>query len=496
MNFIKRAFLSVKARKGKSLLQLFIFSAICVFVLAGLSIQTAADKSAELARQQLGGDVTLQVDMSKQREQMQQQQASGERERPSFESTPIAVEEAEELTTYDHLKGYNLFSSTTGLASDFEPIESTSSFAPNRADENAPGMPGGETGRGGMSQGDVSLSGVAYTDSVSEFMDETATLVDGRHITTDDLGSNVALIEQTLAEDNELAVGDTITVANPSDEETTITLEIVGIYETTSTGSNMGMHFTALNPYNTIYVPYSAANTLKGEDYEDTIDSAIYYLEDPLYVDSFIAEAEKNSSIDFDTFTLNADTQMYDQMMEPIENVASFSKNIVLLVSIAGSIILGLIVMMGIRERKYEMGVLLALGEKKWKLIGQFVVEILLVAVLSLGIATVSGDVVANAISDQLLAQETAVTESSTMPDSFNKGFGQGPGGGMNAPGGPGGQGSSSMADTAAELDVSVTGKDIGILSGIGLLIALVATLIPSLSVLRLQPKTILSRQD
>ncbi|MGM9927452.1 MAG: ABC transporter permease [Bacillus sp. (in: firmicutes)] len=494
MNFIKRAFLSVKARKGKSLLQLFIFSAICVLVLAGLSIQTAADKSAELAKQQLGGDVTLQMDMSKTREQMQQQQESGERERPTFESTPIAVENAEELTTYDHLKGYNFFSSTTGLASDFDPIESTSSFAAaNTTDENAPDMPDGEAKGRGMSQGDVSISGVAYTDAVEEFMDETSTLIDGRHITTDDLGSNVALIEQTLAEDNDLAVGDTITIANPSDEETTITLEIVGIYETTSTGSNHGMNFTALNPYNTIYVPYSAANTLKGDDYTDTIDSAIYYLTDAEYVDNFIADAEENSSIDFDTFTLSADTQMYDQMMEPIENVASFSKNIVLLVSIAGSIILGLIVMMGIRERKYEMGVLLALGEKKWKLIGQFVVEILLVAVLSLGIATVSGNVVANAISDQLLAQETTVSESSSMPDSFN-----GPGqGGMNQQGGPGGgQTSPAMTDTTAELDVSVTGKDIGLLSGIGLLIALVATLIPSLSVLRLQPKTILSRQD
>jgi len=75
MNFIKRAFLSVKTRVGKSLLLLFTLTVICVFVLSGLSIQTAAGKSAELARQTIGGNVTLQVDREK---MMEQQAAEGE----------------------------------------------------------------------------------------------------------------------------------------------------------------------------------------------------------------------------------------------------------------------------------------------------------------------------------------------------------------------------------------------------------------------------------
>lgn len=78
MNFLKRAFLSMKARKGKSILQIFVFTVICVFVLAGLSIQTAAEKSGDLARQKLGADVTLQVDMEKLREQAMSQQTGGE----------------------------------------------------------------------------------------------------------------------------------------------------------------------------------------------------------------------------------------------------------------------------------------------------------------------------------------------------------------------------------------------------------------------------------
>jgi putative ABC transport system permease protein len=63
--------------------------------------------------------------------------------------------------------------------------------------------------------------------------------------------------------------------------------------------------------------------------------------------------------------------------------------------------------------------------------------------------------------------------------------------------GGPlGMQQSAAEADPIDELQIEVTGKDLGLLFGIGLLIAIISALIPALSVLRLQPKTILTKQD
>ncbi|MDT0161198.1 MULTISPECIES: ABC transporter permease [Bacillus] len=487
MNFLKRSFLSVKARKGKSLLQIFVFTVICVLVLAGLSIQTAAKKSGDLARQKLGANVTLQVDMEKMREQMQSQQTNGERMR--FQSAPIPAEAAEELTSYEQIKGYNFYSSTTALASSFEPITNNESGTTEEGTTES-AAPGGRMG-GGMAQGDVSLQGVSFTDSTAEFMDGTASIIEGEHITEDDLGKNVVLIEQTLAEENGLKVGDSITVANPRDDSATLELQIKGIYQTASTGSDQGMDFTAMIPYNKLYVPYTNAAALKGSGYEGTIDSATYYIDDPADMESFVAQAKKESSIDFETFKLDANDQLYQQMVGPIENVASFSNNIVYLVSIAGAIILGLIVMMSIRERKYEMGVLLAIGERRWKMAGQFIAEILLVAALSLGIATLSGNIVAKEVSDQLLNQELQSAAVTSEPESF-RGGGMRFGGGM--PGMPEAQ--SEQAETIQELDVSVTAEDLAMLAMIGILIAALSALLPSLTVLRLQPKTILSRQD
>ena len=486
MNFLKRSFLSVKARKGKSLLQVFVFSVICVLVLAGLSIQTAAEKSSDLARQKLGADVTLQVDMEKMREKMQAQQSNGERRR--FQPTPIPVETAEELTSYEHIKGYNFYSSTTALASNFEPITNEDTETIENSINTETEGSGGDTRK---AQGDISLQGVTFTDSTSEFMDGTASIIEGEQITEEDRGKNVTLIEQTLAEENELKVGDTISITNPRDESVVMDLQIKGIYKTSSTGAEQGMDITAMIPYNKLYVPFTASATLKGSEYEGTIDSAIYYIDNPADMESFVVQAREKSSIDFEIFKLDKDDQLYQQMVGPIENVASFSNNIVYLVSIAGAIILGLIVMMSIRERKYEMGVLLAIGERRWKLAGQFVVEILLVAAISLGIATVSGNEVAKQVSEQLLKQELQSAEQATAPESFR---GRGNGFGVSIPGMPGGQ--TVQAETIEELDVSVTADDLTLLALIGMLIAILSALLPSLAVLRLQPKTILSRQD
>lgn len=465
-------------------MQLFVFTVICVFVLSGLTIQSAAQKSSELARQELGGSVTLQVDRQK---QMEKQQDSGEKR--SFESTPIKVSDANKLAALDHVKSYNYTTSASTNAGNFDAIESSSSSdsSSSSSSSNAKNSQGGGQGGPQMVQADLSIEGVISTALVDDFSDGDSKITDGRAITKSDVGKKVTVINETLAEENDLSVGDSITIESATDEDTTVKLKIVGIYKTTSSGDDQAQNFSFLNPYNKLYTPYTATAALKGDDYKNTIDSAVYYMDDAKNMDAFV-KAAKKTSIDFDTYTLNTNDQLYQQMVGPIENVASFSKNVVYLVSVAGAVILGLIVMMSIRERKYEMGVLMAIGEKRWKLIGQFLTEILIVAVIAIGLASVTGNLVANQLGNQLLSQQISSSTDSTQTAS-----GQMPGGGM---GGKMFGHSSSNVDIIDSLNVAVSINDMLILGGIGILIAIIATLLPSISVLRLHPKTILTKQE
>nr|WP_087993042.1 ABC transporter permease [Bacillus subtilis] len=487
MNFIKRAFWNMKAKKGKTLLQLFVFTVICVFVLSGLTIQSAAQKSSELARQELGGSVTLQVDRQK---QMEKQQDSGEKR--SFESTPIKVSDANKLAALDHVKSYNYTTSASANAGNFDAIESSSSSdsSSSSSSTNTKNSQGGGQGGPQMVQADLSIEGVISTALVDDFSDGDSKITDGRAITKSDVGKKITVINETLAEENDLSVGDSITIESATDEDTTVTLKIVGIYKTTSSGDDQAQNFSFLNPYNKLYTPYTATAALKGDDYKNTIDSAVYYMDDAKNMDAFV-KAAKKTSIDFDTYTLNTNDQLYQQMVGPIENVASFSKNVVYLVSAAGAVILGLIVMMSTRERKYEMGVLMAIGEKRWKLIGQFLAEILIVAVIAIGLASVTGNLVANQLGNQLLSQQVSSSTDSTQNASAQNG--QMPGGGMG--GGMFGH-SSANTNVIDSLNVAVSMNDMLVLGGIGILIAIIATLLPSISVLRLHPKTILTKQE
>ncbi|EUJ51626.1 ABC transporter permease [Paenilisteria rocourtiae] len=493
MNFIKRALLSMKARKGRTILQLFIFTIVCVLILSGFTIQSAANKASELARQELGGDVTLSVDREKQMEAQQKESSSssgGTPERRMFQSTPVAVLAAKKLAELDHVAGYNLYSNTQALASGFEPIASSSDTSQSDESSTEQGPGGNDSNRPQMVQADLSVSGILDSETATKFKAGTDKLVSGKAITASDVGKNVVMIEKTLAEENDLKVGDTIKIQS-SDESTTVTLTIKGIYETTDSGSDAAANFSFLNPYNTIYVPYTVANTIKGNDAKDTVDSAIYFMDDAANISAFEKAAKKVNAVDWDTFKLDANDATYQQMIGPINNVAAFSKNVVYIVSIAGALILGLLVMMQIRERKYEMGVLLAIGEKRSKLVGQFLVEILVVAILSFGIAAVSSHYVAQVVGNQLLTQqnETASESASTTNQ-------RGPGGNFGGPG-PG-FGSSLTANTAEikALDIQVSLEDMLKMGGIGVGIAFISVLLPSILVLRMNPKTILTKQE
>ncbi|PXD55720.1 ABC transporter permease [Listeria monocytogenes] len=501
MNFFKRAWLSMKARKGRSILQLIIFTVVCVLILSGFTIQSAADKASELAREQLGGTVTLTVDREKQMQAMRDEAASSDssstESKPQFESSPIDVSDANELVKLNHVASYNYYSSTQALASGFDPIESSGDTSSSNDESSTTAEtqgPGGGQGGPQMVDADLSISGLLDSATSTDFEAGTSELTSGVAITSADKDKNVAMVEENLAEENDWKVGDSFTVTS-SDGNTKVTLKIVGIYKTTDSGSDMAQNFSFLNPYNKVYVPYTVANTIKGSDYKNTVDSAVYTMDDAANISAFEKEAKKVDSIDWDTFKLDANDTLYQQMIGPINSVASFSKNVVYIVSIAGALILGLLVMMQVRDRKYEMGVLLAIGEKRGKLIAQFFVEILIVALVSFGLAAASSHYVAQLAGNQLLAQQNSSTNETTTSTEN-----RGPGGG-GGQGGPGGFGQSvsnltKNTEQIKELDIQVTLEDMLKMGGIGIGIAFISVLLPATLVLRMNPKTILTKQE
>ncbi|MBY7120784.1 permease [Bacillus cereus] len=476
MNFMKRAILSMKKRIGTSLILMAVFLIVTNLVLSGFTIQNASKKAADAARKKLGADVTLSLDFDK---LGQQAQETGEMPNPP----KLNTKEADQLAESKYVKDYNYIGSTFGISDGLKLVGASEG-------EEGKGKVGMAAVRGGSSSGteiDMNASfmieGVRKTALQESFKNGKSKIIDGKPITEQMKDQNVALMEKRLAELNNLKVGDKVKVQS-GDKKETLEIEIIGIYETNEQA--MGQQAPPImDPANKLYMPHS---TMKKLEVDQGISSVqvVYFLNDPQYIDAFKKEAKK-SNIDFNYYKLDAHDSLYKQMIGPIENISSTSQMIIYIVSIAGAIILGLIIMLSIKGRRKEMGILLSIGEKKWKLMAQFVVEVVCVAILAFGLSITTGAKVSQYIGDNLLSseiatanEETDTTRNSTVMMS--------------------GSGSSTLQnqkeDPIDKIDVSVTGEDVGKMGGIGLAIAIIATLLPALSILRLNPKQILLKDE
>lgn len=365
MNFIKRAWLATKAKKGRTALLILVTSAILIFVLAGLTIKNAADSAVESAKSEAGATVTLSVN----REAMMKafnpdsDSSSDDSSDDSSATTSVDLATAESIAEKDGVASYLFTTTTTATAGDDISAISTSSSSSSddSSDSNQPSSRGDME----MTSGDFTITGVNSTDYVSDFTSGTSEITDGVGITSD-TADNSAVISSDLADANDLSVGDTFTVTTTVDDtETSYTLTVVGIYENSSTATTAQTMSNASNPQNNIYTNLTTADTMKGET--DTLDSAVYTLSNPEDMDNFVDEVE--SEIDTDSYSVTSSDEIYEQMLSPLNNISSIAQNIVILVAIAGAVILTLIVILSIRERRYEIGVLMSLGENRIKII-------------------------------------------------------------------------------------------------------------------------------
>ncbi|WP_245299384.1 FtsX-like permease family protein [Weissella confusa] len=200
--------------------------------------------------------------------------------------------------------------------------------------------------------------------------------------------------------------------------------------------------------------------------------------------------------IDTSELTLTSDASQYKTVAASMKNVAAFASKIVWIVSIAGVLILGLIIILITRERRREIGILVSIGESKPKVVAQLFTEMLVILAIPLGIATAAGNSVSGLVGKQLVQQQTTQQKQSAR--------GGMPGGGQNgqqggAPSGKpsGGMGGGPMMGGVAaakneQLDVAMTPAAIAELGGVAFLIAVLSVSGAAFSILRMRPKQIL----
>ncbi|KRO04604.1 peptide ABC transporter permease [Levilactobacillus paucivorans] len=479
MNFFKRAWLNIWAKKGRSILLILVSSAILMFVLAGLLIRSAAVKATETAKNDAGATMTLSANRQAAFKKMSQSSSSSSSKtsRPKLTLTPVKLSDATKIAKLSNIKNYNVTSSTSANAKSYDTVSTTT------------GMGGNSGGPGGMksstSSGDTQIDGVTATSLTTTFSDSQSKITKGRGITASDKNTNNVVIEKELASQNNLTVGDTMTFKETSGDKNTVKVKIVGIYKASSTSSASAGPMST-DPSNTIYASYTLANTIKGSKYAGTADSVTFNVTNPAKVS---ATKKAGNKLISSKYSLSTDDASYQSVKASMDNVEGFANKIVWLVAIAGTIILALIVILMIRERRFEIGVLLSLGEARWKIVAQFFTEMLMVIVVAIAIAGAGGKFVGNQLGSQLVSQSTT-TQTTTSTTSGQPGGGQP--GGTKGSGGPGNMQATSTKTKDPNLEIAVSAVDLAELGGFGLAITFLSIMIASGGILRLEPKKVL----
>ena len=223
-------------------------------------------------------------------------------------------------------------------------------------------------------------------------------------------GNNECIVSEDFAALNGIKVGDIIDIAQGMVADNPLTLAVVGIYFdfTSNMFGDAISAPAAINVRNDIITNYETA--FKFGKTDPRVDTAAYILKSPGLLPAFESEA-RAAGLSYD-YKVTIDEEAYNRLISPALGMSRISLTFMIVVLILGGLILALLATLSIRERKYEIGVLRAMGLKKRKVAVGLVFESLTITAVCLVIGLGIGAAVAQPVSDMLLREQTATAES------------------------------------------------------------------------------------
>ena len=544
MYIIKNAFRCIGRAKGRNVLIGIIALVIAVSACLGLSIRQAAESAKESTLEGLSITATISYDRSSMMNDMMGGGApggtppSGGFDRDQFKDMMGNASELtfEEYKTYAAAESVEDFYYTLTAAfngnDDLLPVTDETEETESSSNSGMGGFGGGMNfpggGKGMFSSSDFSIIGYSSDDSMTAFKDGTASILEGGTMFSEGTTDKQCVISEELAIYNDLSVGDKITFINPSLESESYELEIVGLY--TSTANNdfsMSMFGKSQDPANQIYMSAAALQEILDASEESSVtitstngresESAIKGSLEATYVladtDAYYAFEEEVRDLGLDeSYTVSsADLSAFENSLTPLNTLSTMAGWFLLVILIIGAIILVVLNIFNVRERKYEVGVLTAMGMKKHKVAAQFMCEILVITMIAVIIGAGIGAVSSVPVTNALLAGqvESQTTQQTQMDENFGRpgNFGGMPGGNMgstppNMPNDIGGGKNpfenmfGNAQDYVTEVNSAMNLTVVAQMIGVGLILTLVASLASVSFIMRYDPLKILANRD
>ncbi len=266
--------------------------------------------------------------------------------------------------------------------------------------------------------GDFEINGYSSYDAMTEFANGTYKITDGEMITN--FNKYECVISSELATLNNIKVGSKIKFKNPENSKKTYTFKVTGIYtDNSNTDDSKNMYMPSANK---IITGSGAIDLLIKDD--STLVTNItpsFIINSEETINNFIEEVKQKGLNEY--YTINTNLDELENATKSIENVKTFSTTFLIITLIISSVVLFVINMINIRERKYEIGVFRTIGVSKFKLTMQFVLELLIVSIIMLIIGTTIGSYLSKPVGNSLLRNE--IEDAKVQNEETSNNFGK-----------------------------------------------------------------------
>ena len=246
------------------------------------------------------------------------------------------------------------------------------------------------------------------------------TIKEGRNIEKND--KNKILVHEEFAEKNKLKLGDKVSLEfvdpNKNDKSNKQTeFEIVGIFSGKKQETQTGLSSDLSE--NMMFTDYdSAQKALNLEGNKELVNKMTFFTNTPEKMDEAINKVKK-LNVDWEkTYTVDKDSNSFKEALESLSGVKHIIKIMTFAIMIGGSVVLSLILILWLRERIYEIGILLSIGVSKSKIIGQFIMELIFISIPAIFVSLIFGNLVVNQIIGGLISSEDTTSITSNFVSS------------------------------------------------------------------------------
>lgn len=455
MNFISRAWLYIIRKKGKSILLFIILLVMATFVLTALALGNASNAAQMELRKSLGGSFLIGFDYTENNPYLKVESVDGGT--LVYSTQQISPELVEQVRSID---GVNYCSATT---ESLAVLPSLDLFAGN--------IPIEEEFRNSSK-----ILGTWKSEELSRFTSGQLALTEGRHIMPGD--KNKGLISKDLADKNSLKIGDVIQT------DKGVEIEIVGLF--------VPKEIEGINDQVTTYdkiqnlIISDLATRIANENSPATqgFNELTVSVDDPQNMENIITKVKEIKGVDWKGFAIMVDNEGYENAAFSLQQLSELVSTILIVVLIVSVVILSLILTLWSRTRVHETGILLSLGIRKLSILGQYIAEVLIIAVLAFSLSYFSSNAIAGQMGT-ILQPEQSAANVQVEEDGISAGSR-----------GEAGTDMGTQEIEMPQLQVTVQIQDMGVLFLIGLGIVTISAGISSISVMRLKPREILSKMS